>query len=306
MNKLLILIDKIGPSTETLAEYVGRNLGTNSQLVLARFSDLLFEIGDGKCNVWVDDCDIREFRLVYLRRVGHDFFSTAGTLALCLDHLGIKYFDTKFRDIGAAGDKFTALTRLSIGGISIPHTMYLWKETISEHAGEILKRLGSPVIAKEYASQRNTKIFILRDAKDFKQLKSVKMEGREAQFLFQEFIDIEKEFRLVVLGDKVAVVHTKAVRDYTGFQVVDNTSSDNFVFIDPKEISDQLKKLAVAAARSLGVEVAGVDAAIERKTDKNYILEVNRGPGFLHDPAKSPELPELAKFLAKELRSKNG
>lgn len=296
-------MDRIGPTTETLAEYVGRNLGTDSQLVLARFSDLLFELQVGKCNVWVDGTGIREFNLVYFRRVGHGFLSTAGTLALCLDNLGIKYFDTKFRDIGPAGDKFTALTKLGIGGISVPHTMYLWKKNISEHKGEILKRLGSPVIAKDYASQRNTKIFILKDTKDFEQLKSVKMEEREAQFLFQEFIDIDKEFRLLVMGDKVAVVHTKAVRDYTGFQVVDNTPSDNYVFIDPKEIPDQLKKLAVAAAKTLGVEVAGVDAAIEKKTGKSYILEVNRGPGFLHDPARSPELPELAKFFAKELRS---
>lgn len=300
-KKLLILVDKIGPTSERLAECVTGEFNSNSRVVLAEFSDLFFEIKDGNCNVSVEGVDLREFGLVYFRRVGHEFLSTAGTLALCLDKLGIKYIDSKFKDIGPSGDKFTALTKMMLAGITVPQTVYCWRTHISDYAAEILERLGSPIIAKDYATQRNSQIFILREIKDFEKLKSERTKDREGQFLFQKFIEFEAEYRLLVLGDRVAVVHTKAPRDYGDFRVVDNTPSDNYVFIDPQKISPELKKIAVAAAQVLGVEVAGVDACIEKKTGKNYVLEVNRGPGFLHDPTKSPELPELAKFLAGKL-----
>lgn len=300
-KKLLILVDKIGPTSKKLVECAGSEFNSNSQPVLAEFSDLFFEIKDGNCNVLVEDVDLREFGLVYFRRVGHDFFSTAGTLALCLDKLGIKYIDSKFKDIGPSGDKFTALTKMMLAGVSVPQTVYCWRTHISDYAAEILERLGIPVIAKDYGVQRNSQIFILREKMDFEKIKLERTKDREGQFLFQKFIEFEKEYRLLVLGNRVAVVHTKAPRDYHNFRVVDNTPSDNYVFIDPQKISPELKKIAVAAAQVLGVEVAGVDACIEKGTGKNYILEVNRGPGFLHDPARSPELPELAKFLAGKL-----
>jgi glutathione synthase/RimK-type ligase-like ATP-grasp enzyme len=300
-KKLLILMDKIGPTGEKLAESVGREFNSDSQPLLSEFSDLFFEIKDGNCNVSVKGIDIREFGLVYFRRVGHEFLSTAGTLAICLDNLGIRYIDSKFKDIGPAGDKFTALTKMMLAGVDVPETIYVWHTHISEHTEDILKKLGSPVIAKDYGAQRNSQIFILRERKDFEKIKLERTNSREGQFLFQKYIGLEKEYRLLVLGSRVAVVHTKAIRDYSGFRVVDDTPSDNYVFIDPEKISRDLKEMAVKAAQVLGVEVAGVDACIEKGTGKNYILEVNRGPGFLHDPAKSPELPELAKFLAGEL-----
>ena len=300
-KKLLILVDKIGPTVKKLAECVGSEFNSDSQPVLAEFSDLFFEIKDGNCNVSVGGVDLREFGLVYFRRVGHEFLSTTGTLALCLDKLGIEYIDSKFKDIGPSGDKFTALTKMMLAGISVPQTVYCWRTHISDYAAEILERLGSPVIAKDYGAQRNSQIFILKEKNDFEKIKLERTKAREGQFLFQKFIELEKEYRLLVLGDRVVVVHTKATRDYRNFRVVDNTPSDNYVFIDPQKISPELKEIAVAAAQVLGVEVAGVDACIEKGTGKNYILEVNRGPGFLHDPAKSPELSELAKFLAGKL-----
>lgn len=307
MEKLLILIDKIGRSSETLAGYIRDNLGKDRKLVLAKYVDLMFEVEEGKLpKVWVNGVDIREFNLVYFRRVGHNYLSTTGTLALCLDKLGIKYFDTKFRDIGAAGDKFTSLTKLSIAKIPVPHTIFLWKKHLPNYTAEILKKLKSPVIAKDYGTQGNKEIFILRNTHDFEQLDLVKVKKREGQFLFQRFVDIDKEYRLLVTKDRVAVVHTKAVRDYCSFRVVDNTPEDNIVFLDPKKISDELKHWAISAAKVLGVEIAGIDACVEKKTGKVFVFEVNRGPGLMHDPKKSPELSELAKFFAQELKAKDG
>ena len=305
MKKILILVDRFGSGGRFLSEYVSKNLGEGSESVLAKYSDLLFEIEDGEPKVLVKVVDIREFSLVYFRLVGHTFLSTAVTLALCLDKLGIKYYDSKYREAGAAGDKFTSLAKLAFGGVPVIQTMFLWKDHVVEYSPLIMKRLGTPLIVKDYAAQGNTAIYIARNSKDFEALIPIKIKEREAQFLFQKFIHLDCEFRLLVLKDRVSVAHTKAIRDYGSFKVTEDSPEDNLTFIDPNNIPDNLKEIAIRASKILGIEVAGVDVCVEKETGKAYVIEVNRGPGFLHDPDKSPELAELAKFLAREITAKN-
>jgi glutathione synthase/RimK-type ligase-like ATP-grasp enzyme len=300
-NNLLILVDKIGKKINIMADVMRKD---GLEVSLARFSDLVIEIRQDEVNVSVNEEDINRFDLVYFRRVGHDFFSLAGTLALCLDFLGIKYFDTRFKEIGPGGDKFTSLTKLAISGINIPHTMFIRKDKIANYSSYILKKINKPVIAKEHQAQRNSQIFILRNVVDFEKLHTVELKDREAQFLFQEYIDIDNEYRLLVLKYEIAVVHTKAVRNYKGYRVIDDTPADNITFIDPNEIPKKVKAAAIKAAKALDLQIAGVDVCIEEGTGKVYILEVNRGPGFIHDPKLSPEIPQLARFFAQQIKGK--
>ena len=67
----------------------------------------------------------------------------------------------------------------------------------------------------------------------------------------------------------------------------------------------KMRAMAVKAVRTLGYEVAGIDFLVDKKTQKIWILEVNRGPGFTYDLQASPELPVFASFIAKKLRMKN-
>lgn len=171
-------------------------------------------------------------------------------------------------------------------------------------ADKIIGKLGTPIIAKDFSLQRNSGIFKVQNKEDFNKLIGKAVKGKEEQFLFQEFLDLEREFRLLVMGDKVRVAHTKAVRDYSGFEVIDPTPASNLTFINPDQIPEEMKDLAVKAAKALDTEIAGVDVCEEKGTGKYYILEVNRGPGFWHDPEKSPELSELAKYFSEELEIK--
>lgn len=302
-KKLLILFDIIGPTCKIMAKYLTEKIVPQPKVVLARFSDLVFVAGENP-TVLVNNFDIRDFSLVCIRRADHSLFSLAGTLALYLDNFGVKYFDTSFREIGAAGDKFTSLSKLAFAKIPVPTSMFLWRDKLSEKAPLVVEKLGMPLIAKEFASQRNSAIFFLRNRSDFEKIKLVEVKGRPAQFLFEPYLKIVKEYRLLVLGNRVAVAHTKAMRNYEGFKVVDETPDDNLTFLPPEKISTELKKIAVTAARVLNIEIAGVDIC-EDAGGQIYVLEVNRGPGFIHDPKRSPELLELAHYFTQELKDTN-
>jgi glutathione synthase/RimK-type ligase-like ATP-grasp enzyme len=304
MKKLLILVGKMKAKKELFARLISERMGKDVKVVLATFSDLYIEIGKDETKVLIGGVDIGEFDLVYFRRINHSLFPLSGTLALCLDELGIKYFDTKFKEIGAGGDKFTAAVKLAFAGVPISKTIFCPKEKILSEKDRIASSLGFPIVAKNTTAQGNSGIFLLKKKEDFENLLNLmeeKLGGESSQFLFQQYIDIDKEFRLLVLGDRVAVAHKKDKRNYGNLVVSYDVPNLETVFVDVNEIPDYLKAIAIQAAEAVNIEIAGVDVCIEKETGRGIVIEVNRGPGFEYDKSKSSEISEVADFLTKNL-----
>lgn len=300
MKKLLILVAKKGKKKKKLVSFLGQNLLGKAEVSLARFSDLIFEIERENLSVGLDGRDIRDFDLVYFRRVGGEFLALAGTLALCLDHFKMEYIDSIFKEIGPAGNKLTSLLKCSLADLPVMPSFFCWQDKIREEIDYIVDKFGFPLVAKEVTSVRGEKVFLLRKRKDFDFLKQV---DPGDQFLFQKFYPNDEEYRLVVLDYKVRVYYQKIRRDPEEFR--SNTAlgaEERFLAVE--EAPAKMKKIAVKAAKVLGLEITGVDILIERETGKPWLLEANRGPGLTYDPKISTELPALADFFRHKLRVK--
>lgn len=293
----MILVDAIGRKKELFAELIARELGQYVNIVLARFSDITVDIDGKKITVKIEDEDIKSFDLVYFRRVGDRFFSLGGTLAICLKHFGIPFYDTAFADVGPDEDKFTNQTRLAVAGLPVIPSFFCWYEKISDNKTHIMQRFGLPLIAKSLGSHRGKGVFLLRKEEDFDLLNK---DDEKAQFLFQKYLPNDEEYRLLVLKDRVAVAEKKIRTDPNEFRsnVALGAKEE---FLDVSKLSDGLKSMAVKAAKTLKIQTAGVDLLKEKSSGKNWVLEVNRGPGLTYDTKISPELSELAKFFRREL-----
>lgn len=295
MKKILILVDKIGPKKKLFTEIISRHM-ENTEVNLAKISDLYFYIDDKNVEVEIDGNSIKDYDLVYIRRAGADFSILASTLAVCLNHLGIKFIDTSWGEIGPMGSKFTSLVRLAKIGSPIMPTIYIWSTKIEQYQERIVKTLGLPLIAKEVATQRGKGVYKINSLSDFDKLPKVDAEGKENQYLFQKFASLGDEFRLLVLGDKVGVWEKKIVTVSGEFRHnVSLGAKEEFLDID--EIPSSLEDIAVAAAKALNLQIAGVDVAMDKTTGKYILIEVNRGPGFTYDTKISPEITNIAKFL---------
>ena len=80
--------------------------------------------------------------------------------------------------------------------------------------------MGFPIIAKELVGQHMTGIYSISNKKQFDQLpKKIGEKQRTAKYLFQKYIPLESEYRFLVLGDAVKVVHTKVPRDYSSLKL---------------------------------------------------------------------------------------
>lgn len=289
-KKTLILVDKIGSKVQFLAEKLDASL--------ACFTDLFFDMDGKNFEVRVKGVDIKKFKLVYIRRADHSHFSLAGSLARVLDKLGVTYFDRSFSEIGASGDKLTSYLKLAMGGIPVPHTIFCMGDSLNQYEDYIIDKLGFPIIAKELVGQHMSGIYAISNKKQFEELpKLIGEKNRIAKYLFQKSIDLDSEYRLLVLDDRVGVVHTKVPRDYSNLKLDYSSPDVNEKYLDVSVVSQENQELAIRAAKVLNIQIAGVDLAIEKETKKAYIIEVNRGPGFNYDMTVSPEISELAKFF---------
>lgn len=291
---MLLLFDKIGPK----AEFLGKELGAT----VACFTDLLFDVSGKKTKILVKGIDIIEFKLVYIRRADHSHFSLAGSLARCLDKLGVEYFDRSFSEIGAAGDKLTSYLKLSAAGVPVPHTIFCMAENIINYEDYIIDKIGFPIIAKELVGQHMTGIYSISNKKQFGELPvKVGEKNRVAKYLFQKFIPLEHEYRMLVLGDEVRVVHTKVSRDYSQLKLNYSDPNQNEEYLNINSISPEIREIAVKAAKCLNIQIAGVDLGIQKETKEVSIFEVNRGPGFNYDKTISPEIDEVSAFIKRKL-----
>ena len=120
-------------------------------------------------------------------------------------------------------------------------------------------------------------------------------------YLFQKFINIDREFRVLVLGGSVGIIHTKTTRDNSGFKIGYSDMDEYPEFLKSRRSLGSIKDTAVKAAKVLHVDIAGVDICRERETGKLFVFEVNRGPGIDYDTNVSQEMPKIAEFFANDL-----
>lgn len=298
MKKILVLVDKLNPNKKRLANYLNKNSNGKYKAYLHTFPSLFFEIRTGAVKILVNgQTDIANFDLVFIRRAGEKYTPFTGAIVKYLDYRKVDFIDPALREIGLSMDKASMSLRLAMKNIPIPDTYFCFRNGLEKFKTTIVKGLGFPIIAKAIRSQRNEAIYVLRSVRDFEKLTG----ELKVEILFQKYIDIEKEFRLLVMGGEVGVLEQKSKRNYDNLKVEYVNPNEPSVFLGLDEVSEGMKNLAARCAKLLSLDIAGVDICVEKETGKNYVFEVNRGPGIVPDSKRSPELKAFTDYLKKRL-----
>lgn len=303
MKKILILASKRSGKKEEFITYLQKYFDKKAEVVLGVFSDLTFQIETGNIIVEIDDRNINDFNLVYFRNTS-GFQSMAAGLSIYLESTRVKFFDKSFINGSFVGDKFTSSMRLAVNGIPIVPSFVCWEGVLTKTKKRIVEKFGFPIVAKEVRTQRMQRVYLLKTLKDFDKLPVITGSGSPARYLFQKFINFDKEFRILVLGKKIGIIHTKTLRDNTGFKVGYSDMDEYPEFLNPEDVSTIIKETAIKAANVLHIQIAGVDICREKETGKVFVFEVNRGPGIDYDTNVSQELSKIAKFFSFELNIK--
>lgn len=305
MNKqtknILILVSTRGKNSIEFVDTLQKKFKNEStQIELALFSELVFLFGDNVLQVTIKGKEITNYDIVYIRKVGTKNNIIANSLGICLKHLGIPFYDSIFGDYGAKGNKLKSLIQLSVSGVPIPKSTYICNPKIKPNYDNLANIFGGQFVAKDLGLQRGLGIFLISNQRDIDNLPYIEGSQGKSVYLYQQLIEKDREYRMVILGEEVGVWYEKLQSDEAEFRY--NTAlGATEVFLNKEETPIKLSKPAIAAAKALKIEVAGVDIVIEKGTQKVYIIEVNRGPGLSIYNGESVEYEALAEFLEREV-----
>lgn len=174
--------------------------------------------------------------------------------------------------ITRARDKLRAHQILSRKKLGMPVTGFAHS---TKNTADLIKIVGGTPLVIKLLQGAQGKGVILAETRKAAESVIEAFRGLDAHFLVQEFIKeaAGSDIRCFVIGDKVIASMMRQAEEGDFRSNLHSGGSAEKVRITPEE-----RKLAVSAAKAIGLDVAGVD--ILRSSRGPLILEVNSSPGL--------------------------
>ena len=280
-DKITILI--LTNSTSTKPEVVaGMLMSSCKKLGLDCYQVITSE-------AWISDNDIEKGSVVIKNYNGEDEDITIDTFSTVVfvragaleNEIGLALLGTlqnsgcfmlnTSRAMATCDNKMSAYTAFERNGINTPRTSLVnnEKSVIDAH-----KRIGGkfPVIIKTLTGTQGIGV---SKVENMESMMSViqSLWKFKAHLLIQEYLDIKFDIRTVVLNGRI-IASTKRIKPSKDFRSNRHMGADT----EPYILSENEKKIIIAAARATGAYMVGVDHAIH--DDKIYVLECNGSPGL--------------------------
>lgn len=244
--------------------------------------------------------DLNDYGVIFFRTTGKHWEEVNLVLDAVFENIksGKTIVVDPLVNVGRPSDACKAWQMLNLKktGIDVPKTIYgsLWY--LYESVNQFFQ---FPVILKGSGGDRGTRVYKADNLQELEKLvrdlrKSETEDGR--RYMLQEYIPNDGDYRVLVLGEKVLGVMKRSSQSKSEFK--NNYSAGGKVEV--ADLPEEIKELAVKAAKACGLAVAGVDVAFrDNDFSKPIIWEVNKGPqfkGFMK--ATGIDVPaEIVKFL---------
>lgn len=251
------------------------------ELVLIKYRQL--RMVDGK--ILFGEVDMKDFDGWFFRSVGSEL-EWSKLLQLYAKKHKIPVVDEYLMTEGPLRRFKSVMSwQLVEAGVAYPKSAYI--ETWSD-LESFLRGASFPLIVKlSQGGRHGMGTFWIREYGDLTKLKEILEERKEKAkikgekipmvrgFLVQEYIENDGDYRVMTVGYKCIGGFKRQVKEE---KLILNKSQGNSIGL--QEIPEAVVRTAEAAAKALGVEVAGTDMVISKKTGEVYIIEVNEAPQF--------------------------
>lgn len=266
-------IEKIHPFKDALGDI-------SVSLTLETFSNLNY-LGVGKrFQLRVGDTDLKHFDVIYIRMVGKRL-EDASLLASYAKRHRIKLVDSLYKMehlLPSSIAKSIETRKLLEAHIPMPKTIYGSLEFIKKTAPKLLKY---PYILKSTRGRKAREVWLIDEEEKMEDmLKKLKEnEDRGERYFGQEFIKASQRIRALVLGEVVIGAITrptkwrKMIKSKVTKKNPDGIKSQVFLGKDDME-------MAVKAAKTVSLDICGVDILHDDISDKSYVIEANAAPSW--------------------------
>jgi len=178
-----------------------------------------------------------------------------------------------FNAVRIARSQIMTLQTLAAKDLPVPETLFVNSEDGFHRAVPLVG--GYPVVAKQVSGRQGSGIYLVETNTQAKALLNDHMEP-PVGVLVQRYLPTpgRLDIRVMVIDGKAvgAMEMTPLQGDFRANYHLTRESC-------PFTITSSIEKLAVKAARVVGLDIAGVDMIVDRHQNM-YLIEVNYAPGF--------------------------
>lgn len=174
--------------------------------------------------------------------------------------------------IARSRDKFRSLQLLARKGIAMPLTGFAQSPDNTE---DLIRMVGGAPLVIKLLEGTQGKGVVLADSHQSAVSIINAFKGMHANILVQEYIEESrgKDIRCFVIGDKVVAAIKRQAKEGEFRANVHQGGKALKVKLSPQE-----RAIAIAAAKTMGLKVAGVD--LVRSNHGPLVLEINSSPGL--------------------------
>lgn len=286
---------------EMLFERLSHMAENRQHITLHRgaLNDLHIAIIDGKMALTealtgraLDSFDLVYFELWYKAQ------QQALAAAQHLRHVGVPFFSSEVEKIMPI-TKVGELAVLADNAIPLPNTFISSRRELKK----VFRKnppFSFPLIVKAadgYGGKNNHLVH------DYAQFKQILDDNKTLQFVVQEFIPNNCDYRCLVFGGDIKLV-IKRQRDSAQGSHLNNTSAGaEGIAVDVEALPLAARQAVVKAAEVLGrSEFAGVDLMFNSETDEPYILEVNQTPQIEIGVEVDKKMNTLLDYMERRLK----
>lgn len=268
---------------------------------LASFSDLEYYSGEKEFTLRVKGEDVKNYDAVYIRMIGKRLEDASLLVNYAIEN-GISLVDKVYNKaylMPSTISKAVEMKNLINAGISIPPTFFGSLAMIDDRAEKIL---GFPYVIKSTMGKKARDAWAPKDKKALGELVSElrEREKRGERFFAQKLIYASQRARILVIGDKAigAITRPTKWRKRWTEKVDGEYPEGKKEALNP--VPNMYAKIAVKAAKSVNLDISGVDILEEDGTGRLYVIEANAAPSWKlikKDTGINIE-EEILKFLA--------
>ncbi|MFA6131496.1 MAG: RimK family alpha-L-glutamate ligase [Patescibacteria group bacterium] len=231
-----------------------------------------FRQNNGRLEIFYDNQPLPPIDIFIART---NFIEDQSFHSITIDALisaGFKVTNSQNLILSAAKNKFARKLLINKAGLPTPKSTIV--RDVSTIATEA-EAIGFPLVAKTPSGSGGRGVFLAENLATLLPIVDYLTVNHKMPLLLEEFIkEAEgKDLRIFVAGDKILAAMERSAKPG---EVRANIHAGGAGH--PVELSDEEKKIAVAAAKAVGLDIAGVD--IIRSSRGPLVLEVNARPGF--------------------------
>lgn len=250
---------------------------------------------DGRLELRHGEQPLNDVDILFMRRTRFDLEASRDLVAAA-DRLGIRTVERKAVFYNPLSKFYSLLSFVGQDlNIGIPDTGLV--RTRSQLA-TTAERIGHPVVVKPVEGREGEGVQKISDGEELQE--SVDDIGLPA--IVQRYLDVDEEYRVLVVGNTAL----GAVRKEPEEDSLTRNYAAGAAF-EPADIG-RVENDAVAIARKLGIEVAGVDL-VRTVSGEYFEIECNRCPQFTGFMEARPETDvpgRIADYLITEAEAQDG